>query len=267
MVESYDEAIAKIAACESANNASKEAMVSIEKIIRSNAEIFQDSPYEAAIAELNSLASKSVENISILGGEEGQAAAADLKKKSAGAAADLLAEAKSIFSEIEGEIERIEKSRARPAPLQQPKEQPTTTHELQPPPIPMTVPAQRQSIQQQQKIPHLGISNVIGNVHSEIARAVENAGSKKQERPLWRLSMQDQVSELERISIGINMRTITGEEPTLRAKIEELYVHAASEKPPGSGFQRNLFELRNQRLGDVMALLGMRGEILNKAVY
>ncbi len=164
---------------------------------------------------------------------------------------------------VPGKASKKQRASTQPEPMQQPRQA-----EPQPEPV---QPAPAVKVPKQPKLPAVQLPKVsksrnlsakaakelagmMGKAGEEISSALKPA-PKSEKLVLVHLSMQDQVGELEKISMGLDGAAFDTEQMAIiRIEVRELMKNKG--KPSGNDFQKELYNMRNERLGEVAAKLG-----------
>ena len=98
------------------------------------------------------------------------------------------------------------------------------------------------------------LAGMMGKAGEEISSALKPA-PRSEKLVLVHLSLQDQVGELEKISMGLDGGAFdTGQMAIIRIEVRELMKNKG--RSTGNDFQKELYNMRNERLGEVAAKLG-----------
>lgn len=238
MTDVYEEAVEKIAACEKASASKAEASIKIAEVVSSGKTFFLEGDYNEALSTINRMILKGADNVQSAMGDEipifdSKQEAAQQPKGGAGR------RGKGIFG-IRGGGAKAE--------AEKPKAQSSGN-------APET--------EQQKAQPHVELGKMVGNTGSEINVAVFKAEETKHQTDsgrIARLSIPDQIAELEKISLGLYEKRGSAEEmDATREELKALSESVKTEKSVDeSAFGKRLLELRNQRLREAMAMAGMR---------
>lgn len=96
---------------------------------------------------------------------------------------------------------------------------------------------------------------IIGHAGREMSKLVGQKG-KNEKLVATELSLQDQINELEKISLGLD-GSAYNEEQLAIIKVEVGGLTKNRGKPPANDFQKELYALRDERLAEVAAKLGL----------
>lgn len=248
MVKTYEEALTKIADCEKASGEKREGAINVNEIVTEKKDIFTTADYNGAVALIDDMISETtpaagaavepvppvVENKPV----KPQPSEEQKKKADEGV--------KRFVAELGKDLEKargdLGKATAKVA-VEKKKENATP------------------------KAPHLELGKLVGNIESEMGKKIEKASKPKPKKKsemqdvLSGLSLADQLNALENITIRLRQSDLTQDQiEMLKEDIQSLYSKVNSQKPgmQESGFEKRLIELRNQRLIEVMGILGIK---------
>jgi hypothetical protein len=295
--DDYEEALAKIDACEKAGGGGGEESIKVEEMLHSGDGFFLEANYEEGLSRLNNIIAKN-EAAQRAAGETPLLSRLTLAQQPKGpvqAAAEAQpqvqatpqagpgnfvgnlgrgtneAEPKTTAQQLEGGTRvAAEVQTQTPAPTQSGlgnfvgnfgkglnRTMLKITAQRQKGGAPVAAEGQPTPPQ-----PQAGLGSFAGNVDREISKVVskvtamgnKDAGINR----LARLSVQDQIAELERISIDLYGKKISGEKMTvIRNELSTLSESIKVEKPENmADFEKRLIELRDERLMEVLSLVG-----------
>lgn len=100
------------------------------------------------------------------------------------------------------------------------------------------------------------LSRALKGVEGEMGKVVKQRPRrvKAEEAVITTLSLQDQVSELEKISMGLDASVFSDEQlKIIGMELNALKDYTRREKVPDTEFERNLISVRNSRLEEALA--------------
>ena len=243
--EVYEDAMRKIEACEKASQEVPAAEIKVADVLGSGERIFLEGDYSAAISTLNGMVARGADNVQVAFGEGVPVGSPGQEKAKAQAGGGIMRTEREIvemLGSVEKEILKAEMTAgAGKASGQRAGE-----------------PVQDVAGNQAKAQPHAELGGLLGNIKAEMDRAVQKAGSIEKADDygrLARLSLPDQIAELEKISLGVY--GAGGGQERAKAELRALAESAKLEKhDKDSDFDRRLFELRDSRLKEAMAMVG-----------
>ncbi len=237
MTDDYEAAVAKIVSSENAKNGAEDAEIAF----RGNpaGSFFEGSSYNKAIASIEGIANAGGDKAAAALGIQTNSRAEAAKKKVSGKFGAVEREIENMFEEIKRTIGRGAGKAAAAGPS-----------------------SMRSMIPKKEKA-QMSLGKLLSG---KIGKGKAAKGSAVQTRvKLSDLPIADQIAELEKIAMTHYDKS-GDEEGTLqtRKEVEELAKKAGKETVRGSGFEMKMIELRNQRLHEVVGILGLDGIQLNK---
>lgn len=255
MASEYEEAIAKIAKCEKPSgvpdNTDYSGMNVADAFSGSNSIVVQGS-YDAAIVKINKMVAEGAFNVATAVGEEAPHPGMSGKRGSENIVGAARNEIKELIADMEQEIAKVEHAANPTGTAPNPNAIPMG-------PIAGSVNA--------------GISKAFGNIEGEMSSVIKTASDAVQRgrgmkskmpaesaKDLRKLSVGDQVAELEKIIIMVSGKKATPEELGIfKQEVSMLQASTASSIEMGkTDFERGLLSIRGQRIAQAAGLLGLK---------